>query len=304
MIEYKAYACEIASRVNGRLSGDDCLIEAISIDTRENVERPFCYFAIRGENYDGHNFIEEAINNGAVLIIAEKKIDVDASVIYVENTVKALGYLAKNTKRMAKIIGITGSVGKTTTKDLIISVLKQKYNVTGTKYNYNNEIGVALTLLSIKNEEICVLEMGARGKGDIKWLTYISQPEIAIITNCGKSHIEYFGSEREIFNEKIEILNENCNAIVVPNEKRFKEYEFKNTYPIFVGANGDFYFDKVRLKKSGTSGYICSKGKMILKIESKTVSKRVFEKLRAQQQGNQPRKLLYAQMHCRPIGDC
>ena len=279
MLEYKSCAQDIARKMKGTLIGENCKIEAISIDTREKLECPFCFIAIRGERFDGHQFIDEAIRNGATLIVLERKIEINISVpvIYVNNTIIALGLLAKNTERKARIIGITGSVGKTSTKDLIVSVLKEKYSVIGTNKNFNNEIGVPMTLLSIKSEDYCVLEFGARKKNDIKWLSFIAEPEIVIVTNSGTSHIEFFGSKDEIFKEKVKIINKNSSVAIVPSEKRFKEHDYKNVKPIFIGYNGDFFYKKIKINNNGITGDLFSNKKRIARIKYNTLSKNIFE---------------------------
>ncbi|MBQ7352881.1 MAG: UDP-N-acetylmuramoyl-tripeptide--D-alanyl-D-alanine ligase [Clostridia bacterium] len=279
MLEYRSNAADIAMKMSGSLIGEDCEIEAISTDTREKLECSFCFIAIKGERFDGHQYIEQAIKNGASLIVSERKIekDVPIPIIYVKNTVRALGLLAKNTKRKAKVIGVTGSVGKTSTKDLIISVLKEKYSVIGTEKNFNNEIGVPMTLLSVKNEDYCVLEFGARKKGDIKWLSFIAEPSIVVITNCGTSHIEFFGSEEAIFKEKTKIINENCCTAIVPSEKRFIEHNYRNVKPIFIGSNGDFSYKKIKIHNDGIVGNLFAGKKRVIRIKYNTISKNSFE---------------------------
>lgn len=279
MLEYKSNAADIARKMSGTLIGEDCEIEAISTDTREKIECSFCFIAIKGERFDGHQHIEKAIKNGASLIVSERKIEIDVSIpiIYVKSTIRALGLLAKNTKRKAKIIGVTGSVGKTTTKDLIISVLKEKYSVIGTEKNFNNEIGVPMTLLSVKNEDYCVLELGARKQGDIKWLSFIAEPSIVVITNCGTSHIEFFGSKEDIFKEKVKIITENCSTAIVPSENRFIEYNYRNAKPIFVGNNGDFLYKKIKIHSDGIVGNLFAGNKRVMRIKYNTISKSSFE---------------------------
>ena len=154
---------EIASAIQGILIGNDVKIYGLSINSKEKLNVPYCFFAIRGKNKNGNDFINEAIKNGARLIVTDEKKAYPVSTIYVKNTTLALGLLAKKHKKSTKIVAVTGSSGKTTTKNMIISVLKEKFSVCGTKENENNEIGVALTLLSIKKEEFVAAEktMGA-----------------------------------------------------------------------------------------------------------------------------------------------
>lgn len=223
MIEGISYLCsEIAEAVNGKMKGNDEKIEAITLNSKEISQAPSCFFAINGKNINGAEYINEAISNGAKLIITQEQIDCAVTVIYVDNVVMALGLLAKKHKGNTKIIAITGSNGKSTTKDMVISVLKTKYSVCGTYKNNNNEIGVALTLLSIKNEDFCVVEMGMRALGEIEWLSYIAEPGIGIITNCLSAHLGKLGSRKNIFKAKTELLKYVKEYSILPNEIRFK----------------------------------------------------------------------------------
>ena len=221
----KLSALEISKAIKGEIIGKNTYVDKLTIDSRELTDGSSIFFAIRGEKYDGHMHVEEAIKHGAKIIVSDVNINVSVTVIKVQNTTKAFGLFAKKYKRKAKIIAVTGSSGKTTTKNMIISVLKQKYTVCGTHENQNNEIGVPLTLLSIKNEDICVVEMGMRKKGDIDWLSYISDPDICVVTNCGSAHIEYLETKENIVKAKMEIINFKPDVVFLPNEEKFKKYE-------------------------------------------------------------------------------
>ncbi len=238
--------CEIADAINGQLIGENGKVLALSTDSREVSSIPWCFFAIKGEKYNGRDYINQAISNGATLIVTEEKISYPVSVIYVENTRTALGLLSKRHKGKTKIIGVTGSYGKTTVKDMIISVLSESYSVTGTYENNNNEIGVAKTLLSIKKEDFGVVEMGMRGLGEIEWLSYIAEPEIAVITGCGQAHIGILGSEENIFCAKSEILKYAKKYAILPSEERFRELECKKFKNIYIGENGDYFAENTR----------------------------------------------------------
>ena len=235
MIEGINYLCsEIAVAINGKLIGKDEKIEAITINSKEHSKAPSCFFAINGKRFNGADFIDEAIKNGARLVVTQEKINASVTVIYVENVVKALGLLAKKHKGKTKIIAITGSNGKTTTKDMVISILKTKYSVTGTIANLNNEIGTALTLLSIKNEDFCVVEIGMRALGEIEWLSYIAEPNVGVITNCGTAHIEKLGSRKNIFKAKTELLKYVKEYAILPNENRFKKLNNDGIERIYI----------------------------------------------------------------------
>ena len=238
--------------MNGTLVGNNAFVNALSIDTREDFCENTCFFAIDGKNFDGAGYINEAVNKGAKLIVTQKKISTDVPVIYVENTVKALGLLAKANKGKTKIIGVTGSVGKTTVKGFISSVLREKYSVASTYKNYNNEIGVPLTLLSLKGEDFCVVEMGMRGMGQIDYLASISQPEVAVITNCGSAHIGILESQKNIFSAKTEILSHTSRLAVLPSEKKFKRLKSVGLDYKFVGKKGDIIPENIRYENGKT----------------------------------------------------
>ena len=237
-------AFEISKIINGTLVGKNCLVNSISLDSREIGEN-VCFFAIKGEKFDGHNYVNEAVKNGAKLIVAQKKINASVSVIYVDDVIKALGLLGKHHKGHTKVIAVTGSVGKTTVKNMIMSVLRQQYSVCGTEKNYNNEIGVPLTLLGIKSEDYCVIEMGMRGLGQIDWLAYLCQPEIVVVTNCTDAHLEKLKTRDNIFKAKMEILNYEPKYAVMPFEDRFLNYDYKTTNVTFLGKNGDNWVESI-----------------------------------------------------------
>lgn len=241
MISVKARkASEIAKIVDGKLYGEDFLIDKISFNSKEKMQSGCLFIGIRGKNYDGNDFISEAIENGADLVITDRH-NLSKCCIVVCNTLDALLKLASSSIGNTKIIGITGSVGKTTVKNMIISVLGQKYRVIGTKENENNEIGVAKTLLKIKNEDFCVVEMGMRGIGEIDLLSSVSRPELVVITNVKASHIERLGSEENILNAKLEILNYEPKYAVLPNDIRIVGRDFGKIIPFFVEEDVDKY---------------------------------------------------------------
>ena len=171
---------------------------SVSIDTR-SLKPNDIFFAIKGPNFDGNNFALEAIKTGASYVISDnstisKKSD---KIIYVDNSIKVLQKLANYHRRKlnTKIIAITGSNGKTTTKELIFNVLKSKYKTTATKGNLNNHLGVPLSLLEMdENTEFGIIEMGANHLNEISQLCKIAEPNFGYITNFGNAHLEGFGS--------------------------------------------------------------------------------------------------------------
>lgn len=169
----------------------------ICTDSR-NCPEGSLFFALRGENFNANDFAKKALDNGcAFAIVDDPEYVLDERYILVDNVLSALQQLAKQHRQQLKtrVIGITGTNGKTTTKELIAAVLSGKYNTLYTQGNLNNHIGVPLTLLKIKPEhEIAIIEMGANHPGEIKTLAEIACPDYGIITNVGKAHLEGFGS--------------------------------------------------------------------------------------------------------------
>ena len=207
---------EIALAVEGRvinntnLDSDKIFVSGVSKDTR-TIEEGNLYVAIVGENFDGHKFCSMAVEKGAAVLLVsdESQIPEGCAAVVVEDTVKAMGLLAKHYrfKLNAKVICVTGSVGKTTTREMIACALKSQKKVCSTKANLNNEIGLPTTILEAPEDtEILVLEMGMRLRGEISYLTNIACPDIAVITNAGYCHIERLGSREEIRLAKSEIM--------------------------------------------------------------------------------------------------
>ena len=210
---------EIINIINGRLICGNLnkKINSVKIDSRK-IDKDDTFIGINS----GNNFYLDALNNGASIIILDNEELItkkEGTIIVVKDSIKALQDIARY--KMAKlnipVIAVTGSVGKTTTKDLIYNVLKNKYKILKTNKNYNGQIGLPLTVLSYKDEEILLVEMGMNEKGGIDKLSSIVKPDISVITNIGTSHIGNLGSRKNIMNAKFEILNhmkENSTLII------------------------------------------------------------------------------------------
>ncbi|GAK97810.1 UDP-N-acetylmuramoylalanyl-D-glutamyl-2,6-diaminopimelate-D-alanyl-D-alanine ligase [Nonlabens tegetincola] len=181
----------------------------ISTDTR-TIEEGNLFFALSGENFDGNTYATKAIELGAKHgIVSDRTLD-DSSFTVVDDVLKTLQDLARHHRQQLKfpIIGLTGSNGKTTTKELILSVLKQEFKVKGTEGNLNNHIGVPLTLLSFSNNlQAGVVEMGANHQKEISFLCDIAQPDYGLITNYGKAHLEGFGGIEGVKKGKSELYD-------------------------------------------------------------------------------------------------
>ncbi len=232
----------------------------VSTDSR-NIELNCIYFALKGQNFNGNKFASEAIQNGAAFaIVDETEYANDENILLVDDVLKSLQQLASFHRQYskAKIIALTGSNGKTTTKELIFAVLSKKYNTVATKGNLNNHIGVPLTLLTIKkNTEIAIVEMGANHIREIEFLCDIAQPDYGYITNFGKAHLEGFGGVEGVIRGKSElydflIANQKfifLNADDVIQEKKLKGYMRKFGYSI---SNPDYY----RINYLGAGPYV------------------------------------------------
>ena len=222
---------EIVKATKGALlkEADVKEIKAVSTDTRK-IEEGTMFIALKGENFNGNNYVLEAFNKGAkIAIVDEVKCDLnelkeDMALIKVQNTGRALMDLAKfyREKLGLKVVGITGSAGKTSTKDLVAAVLSDKYKVFKTKGNFNNEIGLPLMILELDSTyDVAILEMGMRGLGQIRELAEIASPDLGIITNIGISHIEILKTRENILKAKMEIatfFDKNNTLVVCGND--------------------------------------------------------------------------------------
>lgn len=193
----------------GHVVGDETIcFNSVSTDSR-SIPEGALFLALCGERFDGHKFIGKAIENGAVAVVSAQDIDVAVPVIRVEDTGRALLALAGGYRSLfhMPVVGITGSVGKTTTKEMTAAVLRQKFNTMYTQGNLNNEIGMPLTVFRMEDEtEAAVLEMGMSNFNEISRMTAQAKPDVAVITNIGVSHIEFLGSRKGICKAKLEIL--------------------------------------------------------------------------------------------------
>ena len=181
----------------------------VSTDSRK-IEKDAVFFALKGENFDGNDFALPVAEAGIASLVVCDRDDIPQHerILKVDNTLTALQDLARHHRKQmkAKVLSITGTNGKTTTKELVSAVLSQRYNIINTQGNFNNHIGVPLTLLTIKPKtEIAVVEMGANHPGEIDTLAHIACPDFGLITNIGKAHLEGFGSFEGVVNTKTEL---------------------------------------------------------------------------------------------------
>ncbi len=202
-------AGEIIKATKGKLLQGDprARVKGVSIDSR-NFKTGELFVAIKGENHDGHAFVGQIERSASAVVVSRKDLTFKTKipVIFVKDTTEALGRIAFAHRKKFKIpvIAITGSSGKTTTKDMLAEVLRSKYKVLSSVGTQNNQIGVPLTLLKLSREhEVAVLELGTNRFGDIRWLTEISKPAIAIYTTIGESHLECLKTPEGVLKEKL-----------------------------------------------------------------------------------------------------
>lgn len=253
----------IFTNFRGNGASDIPLFE-VTTDSRKKAEQSL-FIPLIGEKFDGHNFAEQALENGAAAFLWEQtkplppNLPEDFPVFFVEDTLAALQQLAKHYREQVNpiVIGITGSNGKTTTKDLTASVVSSRYRTHYTEGNFNNHIGMPLTILSMpKNTEVLIVEMGMSDFGEIELLSSIARPDFAIITNIGESHIEYLGSRKGIAKAKMEITKgmSNDGIIVIDGDEPLLE-DVKQTHRTETcgfTSSSDHIIHQVEITEHGT----------------------------------------------------
>lgn len=269
---------EALNAVNGKFFGDlkhlQLKVSGVVIDSRE-VHHGFLFIPIKGERFDGHDFIDAAYDSGALCCFSEKALETDKPYILVESTLNAFQDLAGFYRSLfsVKVVGITGSVGKTTTKELVASVLTKKYSVLKSKGNLNNQLGVPLTLFRLEKEhEVAVVEMGTNHFGEIKNLAKMARPDICIFTNIGESHLEYLGSKQGVLKAKTEMLEymDNDGTVIINGDDvLLSTINDKVLDIISFGRNPNNFIYATNVRNLGLLGLeatICSKGKAITDI--------------------------------------
>ena len=279
---------DIINCTNGKLIVGNKKVESTnySKDTR-NINVGDTYIGIKGEKFDGSLFWKDAFDKGAKIAIINK-IDIseeelkkynDKNIIQVEDTIQAIGQIASykikiyKEKYNLKVVGVTGSVGKTSTKDIIANVLSKKYKVLKTEGNNNNHIGLPFTILRLKDEEVAVIEMGMNHFGEISYLTKIAKPDIAVITNIGTSHIGNLGSRENILKAKLEILEgmEKKNIVINNDNDLLHNWYLKNKNNIEIHTFGienesEFRAENLKLEEN-SSEFICENNNEKLNIK-------------------------------------
>ncbi|MFP6681312.1 MAG: UDP-N-acetylmuramoyl-tripeptide--D-alanyl-D-alanine ligase [Gammaproteobacteria bacterium] len=187
---------EVGAKIGAQVSGHDAWFEGVSTDTR-TISNGELFCALSGPNFDGHEHCRDAEEKGAVGAIIERAVETDLPTLTVDDTRRALGRLAGawRSRFSVPVVGVTGSNGKTTVKEMIASILQVDADVLATKGNFNNDIGVPKTLFELAEQhKYAVIEMGASSRGEIKWLAEVTQPLVGVITLCAPAHLEGFGS--------------------------------------------------------------------------------------------------------------
>ena len=259
----------IASACQGTYYGEESKkeleITGVAIDSRK-IEQGFLFVPIKGERVDGHNFISQVMENGALCTLSEKELpNADYPYILVGSTVQALQDLAMYYRSCLniKVVGITGSVGKTSTKEMVASVLGQKYSVLKTAGNFNNEIGLPLTIFNIREEhEVAILEMGIDGFEQMHCLAKIARPDIGIITNIGCCHLEALGDRDGVLKAKTEMFDfMNENPIILLNgddDKLCTVEEVDGQKPVFFGLEDSNAYYATDIESLGLKGTRCT----------------------------------------------
>jgi len=219
-------------------------VTGVSTDTR-TIQKGDLFIALSGEKFDGHNYIATAVENGAAAVIVSRPVECDVPQLLVEDTLAGLQRLAAYylTTLRVRVVAVTGSNGKTSTRDMTAAVLSSKYNVYSTAKNFNNEIGLPKSVLELDDSyDIAVLEMGMNHLGEISRLTNIARPEVAMITNIGKAHIGNLGSQENILKAKMEILEglQKDGLLILNGDDAYLcKAETGSFTKSFIGINGE-----------------------------------------------------------------
>lgn len=256
---------EITAACKGIFHGDpskaDKEVSNVVIDSRK-AGKDSLFVAIRGARVDGHTFIPKVMEAGALCAVSEQDLgDTDYPYIRVESCEQALKDIAEHYRRSLdiKVVGISGSVGKTSTKEMIASVLSQKYNVLKTEGNFNNEIGLPLTVFNIREEhEVAVLEMGISNFGEMTRLAKVARPDICVITNIGVAHMENLGSRDGILKAKTEMfdyMNPEGTIILNGDDDKLRGFTPSNGIaPVYFGLDPSLPYHAEQIENRGLKG--------------------------------------------------
>lgn len=258
---------EMLNAIDGEviIKSEDVSFNKLCIDTRK-IEKNNVFLAIKGANFNGNDFALKALEAGASIVIIDEvkfnlnEIENKGTIVKVKNTREALLNLAKfyRKKLGLKVVGVTGSTGKTSTKDLIAALLSHKYKVFKTKGNFNNDIGLPLMILELTSkDDVAVLEMGMSSLGEIELLADVARPDIAVITNIGLSHIENLKTQENILKAKMEISTffNKENTLIINAEDKLLKNVYSNRFKVKkIGYNHEYdvYASNIILKEEET----------------------------------------------------
>ena len=255
----------------------------VCTDSREASEGAL-FVALGGERVDGHDYISAAVAGGNGCVLCERLPETGKGkyvAVVVDDSLRAVGELAKAYDRRLnhRKVAITGSVGKTTTKEFVAAVLAEGYRVHKTEGNYNSTLGMPLSLLSLQDDtQVSVLEMGMSGFGEIEYMSRIAEPDIAMVTNIGSSHMEYLGSRENICHAKMEIvkgLKTGGTLLLNGDEPLLRAYLTPGVQPVFVGIDSpcDFQATNIRQGLGRTVFDVCYDGKTVQNVVIPTMGK-------------------------------
>lgn len=257
-------ASEIASALSAQLIGADIAVNSVSTDSR-NIQPVDLFIALQGPNFDGHKFAEEVLNKGACALVVTRHLDVPVPQLIVADTRIALGQLGAlvKSKLAVKTVAVTGSAGKTTVKEMIAAILSRIGNVLATAGNFNNDIGVPLTLLRLdQTHNFAVMELGANHLGEIAYTTSLVKPDVALITNVAPAHLEGFGDLFGVARAKGEIYSGLAQGgiAIVPVDSEFFGYWQPRLAQLQLQSysaqqHADFYADNIMLDSQGCAGF-------------------------------------------------
>lgn len=268
---------EIAQATQGQIFGSQPIrLSGVSIDSRA-IKKDNLFLAIKGDRFDGHDFILDAVKKGASCAVISQKDLVDKiqgkiPLILVKDTTKALGELANfyRKKINPKVVAVTGSNGKTSTKDLIYHILSPEFKCMKNEGTKNNQFGLPMTILAMdKKTEILVLEMGTNHPGEIAYLAQIAQPDIGVLTNIGSSHLEHFVSKENVFQEKVSLIKylQPKAALVLNSDDVFlSKVKFERIVYFGIKKKADFFASEIKFNKCGYDLLINSKHKARLNL--------------------------------------
>lgn len=280
-IENIAAACE------GTFVGDRALVTkeiAGAVTDSRQIQKDYLFIPIKGARVDGHDFIPQVFEKGALVVLSDHALPEETGpYILVSSTTEAMKKIAAfyRTQLSCKVVGITGSVGKTSTKEMIASVLEQRYKVLKTEGNFNNEIGLPLTIFKIRaKHEVAVLEMGISDFGEMHRLAAMARPDIGVITNIGLCHLENLGTRDGILQAKTEMFDHlQVDGTVILNgddDKLSTKKEVNGKPVIFYGVGADSAFDIKKIFMRQTLKIMDSKECVQRSIRRRAISMRRF----------------------------